>query len=247
MVVGSALGCGPSIRAEEAAEPVPQPLVYWSFDASTLQGDTLDAVVGDHDGTVSGARVHSNGQIGEALGFDGQDDHVTLSTFPDLTGPSTVATWVYMRRTPTPANPLFLARWDHPGQQRQFFLGTKNGSFAAGSSTDGSDERMIIPVDRAPIEELLMEWVHLAAVFDGEGLTLYRDGSPVAAAEFDDPSPLHTPSAPYPATMGRSFNAAPESILDGMLDEMAVWTEALTSEQIAQLHRRGDEGMALIE
>jgi hypothetical protein len=51
---------------------------YWTFDADTIEGDTIKDVWGDHDGTIFGDPEIVAGQAGQALKFDGQEDYIEV-------------------------------------------------------------------------------------------------------------------------------------------------------------------------
>ena len=57
---------------------------YWTFDESTIQGDTVEDIFGDNDGTVMGAPEMVEFAIGEALHFDGTDDYVEVESNESL-------------------------------------------------------------------------------------------------------------------------------------------------------------------
>lgn len=67
---------------------------YWTFDQANVHGDTAEDIWGDNDGTLVGDPQIGEGEVKEALEFDG-DDYIELddSTFPVGNEPRTVSAW----------------------------------------------------------------------------------------------------------------------------------------------------------
>ena len=70
---------------------------YWTFDEKDIAGGTVKDVWGENDGKIVGAPKVVDGQVGEALEFDGADDYVNLTNLGDFgekVGASTFEAWV---------------------------------------------------------------------------------------------------------------------------------------------------------
>ena len=70
---------------------------YWTFDRQDIAGDTVKDVWGENDGKIVGAPKVVDGQVREALQFDGSDDYVNLTNlgnFGEKVGASTFEAWV---------------------------------------------------------------------------------------------------------------------------------------------------------
>ena len=70
---------------------------YWTFDKQDIAGGTVKDVWGENDGKIVGNPKVVNGQVGEALEFDGSDDYVNLTNLGDFgekVGASTFEAWV---------------------------------------------------------------------------------------------------------------------------------------------------------
>lgn len=57
---------------------------YWTFDWQDVTGDTVIDVWGENDGMIFGNPKAVNGQVGEALEFDGTDGYVNLTALGDF-------------------------------------------------------------------------------------------------------------------------------------------------------------------
>ena len=70
---------------------------YWTFDKQDIAGGTVKDVWGENDGKIVGNPKVVDGQVGEALEFDGSDDYVNLTNLGDFgekVGASTFEAWV---------------------------------------------------------------------------------------------------------------------------------------------------------
>ncbi|MYB00394.1 LamG domain-containing protein [Candidatus Poribacteria bacterium] len=70
---------------------------YWTFDKQDIAGGTVKDVWGENDGKIVGDPKVVDGQVGEALEFDGSDDYVNLTNLGDFgekVGASTFEAWV---------------------------------------------------------------------------------------------------------------------------------------------------------
>ena len=70
---------------------------YWTFDEQDIAGGTVKDVWGENDGKIVGAPKIVDGQVGEALEFDGADDYINLTNLGDFgeqVGTSTFEAWV---------------------------------------------------------------------------------------------------------------------------------------------------------
>ena len=86
---------------------------YWTFDRQDITGDTVKDVWGENDGKIVGAPKIVDGQVGEALEFDGSDDYVNLTNlgnFGEQVGASTFEAWVKTDFKKRLDNPLQSAR-----------------------------------------------------------------------------------------------------------------------------------------
>ena len=85
-------------HSEYAESVVTDGLVsYWTFDWQDVAGDKVIDVWGENNGTIIGNLKAVNGQVGEALEFDGTDGYVNLTNLGDFgsqMGTSTFEAWI---------------------------------------------------------------------------------------------------------------------------------------------------------
>jgi hypothetical protein len=216
--------------AELPPEPPPDPdlLGYWSFDEGS-GGESMDL-----SGRGRGAKLTGtqwvDGKVGKAIAFDGNGGKGEVADAPELrvTGNFTIAFWArkdaevgdwvrFVGKSTEPERTFGI--WEWPKDDRRIkFQQTGPGAWFDLDSTK-------------PME--LGVWTHIAAVVDGNVARLYLNGAkdgekarPWAAATATD----------APLTFGHfPLHAA----YKGALDEIRLYSRALTDDEIRALYEGG--------
>lgn len=85
-------------------------------------------------------------------------------------------------------------------------------------------------------------WHHVAFVADGARIKLWRDGTFVTS--FPYPGTIITPAPTKRLEIGGNTSAASfQSYWDGKIDDAALWTRALTDEEMTAIYRAGLAGL----
>lgn len=111
-------------------------------------------------------------------------------------------------------------------------LGYGGGYLDFQSRSGGKSPTIIVD---APFSPLVGQWNHIALVRNGHVFHLYVNGSEAAAAEYQRPLPL--PQAPV--TLGTAGGLGP---VGASLDEVTVYTRALTREEVGAIAQAGSLG-----
>lgn len=166
------------------------------------------------------------GADGYAPALDGASSYVEVPHRADQNSvPLTASAWVRAngdggivnKYVSSSANGYQLYVWD--GRLRAWYFGASGSVYGGGLGLDGG-----------PIAD--GRWHHVALVIDGAGGQLFVDGRPVATQGWSG-----APSAPtttVPLSFGR-YPGPARQFLRGTLDEVALWSVALTGAQIASL------------
>jgi hypothetical protein len=211
-------------------------VAHYRFDEGSGTAVRDDAGKG-HDGSISGSTWSwlAQGRFGSALRL-AQGDYVAVDNFPDATPSWTIAAWVQIASadmgmgevTVLSTEEVFQGGWEinliaSDTEQRYHF-----GFWTGPSSTQYAYYDCVgcLTPDR---------WQHVAAVVDGQAMSLafYLDG--VLQARLS----ISKTIVPGRSTlyMGRWALDDPARLLSGALDDVAVWSRPLVSEEIAQLTR----------
>ncbi|HVR11785.1 MAG TPA: LamG domain-containing protein, partial [Thermoanaerobaculia bacterium] len=89
-----------------------------------------------------------------------------------------------------------------------------------------------------PFSPVVGHWYHLAVVRAGSLYTIYIDG--VASGTATNPSVIPDPNAPLTMAEGESIG-----FMNGLLDEVAIYSRALQPEEVAAIFRAGPSGKCI--
>jgi hypothetical protein len=195
----------------------------------TFDSDASDCV-GDNDGTLSGgASIVSDGERGYVLSLDGTDDYVDLPT-SGLTGgrsEATLSMWVKPDET-TSTNTI----WDeHNNWYWQFSL--LQSTWATRDSSTGTTGGRNNDLAYSGLGS--GDWKHLAVVYSVTAGTkeIYIDGESVTSTDVSVDALTSDRSGAY---IG---NASDGDNFDGMIDDVRLYSRALSEEEIGILAAGG--------
>ncbi|MBN0038579.1 family 43 glycosylhydrolase [Cellulosimicrobium cellulans] len=238
----SALVAGGALNASAGVE-VPEPVLEYTFDG--LAGAGAGTVVQD-SGSASHPGTVLNTGASLVTGPTGHEDDRALS----LPGGANTAAAPYVRIAPglldastTDVTMSAWIRWSGApactwpftlgsAVERHVFATTDCGGNAYGAIRDGNEVRATgqgtVPTNR---------WAHLAVVVDGgTSVSTYLDGVRVGHAATTHTAAAAVGTATFSGYVGKSFYAA-DAYWDGAIDDVRVYTEALTAEQLQEAER----------
>jgi hypothetical protein len=190
------------------------------------------------NGTVNGATWSwlQAGRFAGALRLE-QGDYVSVEDFPDATSGWTVSVWVQVRSadvgigeaTIISTEDVFKGGWEMNLTADSAHMEYHFGYWTGPTSYDYDAHYECPNCIRAD------RWQHVTAVVDGAAGTLafYLDGGLQARVQVQR---TISPGVPT-LSMGRWATADPARLLAGSLDDVAIWSRALVSEEIALLHQ----------
>lgn len=164
------------------------------------------------------------GVTSRALSLDGDGDYAeTEEPVVDTTGDYTVSAWVTLDELPG----NFATAVSQDGRQKEnpFYLQYGEGAFAF--SLQGADRVSV------PMTPELGSWHHLVGTRDAEtgDVRLYVDGELGGSTTVD-----HSSVSTGPLAIGRAkWNGGFTDWWNGAIDEVRVWDEALSAEEVADL------------
>jgi len=244
------------------SHPVSSLVARWNFNEGS--GTTASDSAGDNDGTIHGpawATDHrpnapcatpiviptpSPPQPCEpstgSLSFDGIDDYATLFFNVDETLPFSISAWVYLDQYrdligpfPLYGGNVIFSRGNSCCSGQWDYIFNVNGHHKLGFVTH--PEFCCADTVEAEDDFPLGGWVFVT--FTHEGLTgkLYQDGQLVGINDNMRPGNNHNES---PTVIGASWNSDygydHECTWDGFIDDLAVYNQALTQEEIAGIY-----------
>jgi hypothetical protein len=226
------LGLAAFARAGLAADCVPPPagLVAWW----RAEGNTLDSVGTSH-GTLMNGASFAPGLAGQAFSFDGADDYLNVPDSPN---------WAF--RT----NDFTIECWAKFNQVKSSMLvyqlnGNSRGGFEFDFQVQGGALPSILgfAIDPSsfgiarPWSPALNTWYHLAVTRTAGTFRLFVDGQQLGV-EQPDARPIATVTGPLQIGNYEITTYA----LNGFIDELSIYRQALSPGQISDLYAAGSVG-----
>jgi hypothetical protein len=232
-----------SFAASNTCVVPPSGLVsWWPGD-----GDAND-IAGDNHGALQNGATFQNGMVEQAFSFDGVDDFVSVphDASQNIREALTIDAWVMKKGPCQRLNCIVLIKEDvsAPGEQdlRYGLLIFDEGGVAPGrvslSLNTGIWEDVVI--SNTVLQEDV--WYHVAGTYDGSTARIYVNGVLENSVE---KSGLVLPSTGGAIKIGQeSAVEDPEGpeFFNGLIDEVELYSRALSAEEIATLYNAGGAG-----
>jgi hypothetical protein len=221
--------------AVPAAAQNPSPILRWHFNEAT--GNSATEEIHHADGLVSGVFERVDGVQGDALRLDGETSSIVVPALklPALGSSFTIEAWIAIDAYPWNWAPIVDQR---SGENAGFLFGVDSFGHLGLQAKAGRAWEYVVSGEQLPLKR----WVHVAASLSTSGgMTLFIDGKEVrnrkTAGEF-------IAATGQDLLIGRVRNAMLPAqwihpkfpvwySFDGILDEIAVFGEALNAQQIA--------------
>jgi hypothetical protein len=215
VTTASAVGAGSRSAASASASGL---VAAYSFNDGT--GTTTADVSGNgHPGTISGASWTNDGRYGGALSFDGTDDHVALGSLGTFYQSGfTLEAWV-KKATDTKKDVAVLGSFTGAGAGPMIWVDHLAGHYrlTAGLSLDN-----YLDSGQSPVADT---WQHLAVTYDGTIARFYIGGTEVASRTISSFGASNT------WRVG-AYDTTPFGFFDGVIDEVRIYSRALTPAEI---------------
>jgi hypothetical protein len=209
----------------------------WLFDEG--KGNVAkDSSGNGNDGKLMNEPKWIDGKFGKALEFDGTDDYVNVDDNDELSGSDgknlTVLAWFKTTKIDGTDNTPIVTKY-LDASQKDWGLTVDSGKlkFAYETVGAGVDFEVNAPSMGGTVE--LNKWYHGAFVLDGKDVKVYLDSNEVAAATI----PTETPNTDVNVAIGAVVYR--NNYYQGIIDEVAVITAALSQEDIAVIMNEGLE------
>ncbi len=215
----------------------PQAGGFWNFDEPVWDGtagEVADASGNGINGTALGGAGTASadpavpgtpGTCGYGV-FDGNTAHVLIPHDPALNGNTalTYVAWINPDGWSSGIRQV-MAKSVHGGGNGRAQMGmfSESGEFKGRAET--SEGRVEVTMPLPPTGS----WTHVALVFDGDSLSLYRDGLLANSTTFSTRTLVQTTD---PLQVSKRVGTD-EYYFDGLIDEVGVYTQALTAADIA--------------
>jgi len=217
--------------AAVGASPGPGIVGLWHFDEGSGASTVADSSGNGNTGTVTGATTGVAGMFDNGLSFDGTNDYVDFGSDASLqlTDEFTIELWV--NRTDKTTFERFLS---HSTDASTY-------AYEVGVDYANPDEwRLRLNSDAATLTVAMAgdagEWIHVAFVYDkslaSDNMKIYENGVEVASGDYSTSLTGH-------GTLLTNRAGKTDGWLKSTIDEVRIWDEALTAEQIEVSYELG--------
>ena len=217
----------------EATQGLDRGLVgHWTFDDGE-GAIARDVSGGENHGRIMGGAKWTDGKIGGALAFDGEDDFVSIPNQDhfNLTGGITVLAWVQVRSFTRPWQAI-VTKGD-----RAWRLHRANERQSVGfACSDLARDQVGDLLGKTDIAD--GEWHHVAGILDEGKMSIFVDGVLDASATF---SP-NISTNEYPVLIGANAQVKGRWF-HGIIDEVRIYDRALSLDELRALAGGGETGV----
>lgn len=220
----------PSIIALDLTDNL---ISYWKLD-DTDDTNVLDAH-GGNGGTQDGTLDEETGKIGTSFAFGGDGDNVDLGDVSEVEGIGafSVSLWAKVPGASVSQTRYMVTKRGDGG--RVFYLHARdNENVYFEVHNDSTGEGVAFVTD--PFDNVADTWVHIVGVYNGTNVMVYANavvGGTVGTLSGN------TDSSTDPMVIGAENTAGQNSWL-GHVDEVAIWSKALTQTDIDALYNSGN-------
>ena len=189
------------------------------------------------NGEIVGEPEWVTGKFGEALKFDGSDDHIDIpKPTPEILQPEkmiTMMAWVKPDK--------IQGDWDCILSMQKGTTGSNTYSIDIGSpSTPGKIGVIVNDTRINDTEEITAgSWYHVAATYDGSKIILCKDGEEVAEKDYTGPFQYAEGGRLVINGNYNSANGGLGEFVEGIIDEVILLDEALTANEIKKFMAKG--------
>ena len=206
-------------------------IAFWTFDSSDIEGEIAIDVLGDNDGTISGVPRIVNGQIEEALEFDGVGSYIDLGNARDLDLPVVTAECWF--KTSSGSEMRLFA----PGSAfaNKWFLALNDGGNIVVSRTTGENQNQ-----QTTSSFNDGQWHHVVGISAARAsdIKIYVDG------ELEPSNPLAEAwSLNGDCKIGAKGDA--QYMFSGIIDEFKIYNRALTEAEVQQNYKATSQFIAV--
>ena len=206
---------------------------YWKLDESS--GNASDETANNNDLTNQNSVAYSAAKINNGADFVSANSKyltkVSAANLPLGASARTFSLWFKSPDAGSLVNYTFLMYGTGSSKALQWFAFGNDGGGNRGVAWNGYASDLFRAYAFAA-----NTWYHIVGTFDGTNARVYINGSLQGSAE--DHSDWNTSGATL--SLGRSEQSGGTYYLNGSLDEVGIWSRALSSDDVLELYNSGD-------
>ena len=216
-----------------ATNPAVNLIGFWTGD-----GDARDFLGLNPNGILRGNANYRVGKVGQAFNLDGSGDYVEIPDDPDHRPANiTVEGWFNVRSI---SDSHFVSKPIIGTNSNSYVVWYDGGVMRAGHGDQFSNFETL----STTFSPNLNTWYHFAYTYDDANNVhrFYINGAEIASAA--STLPLYYDATPHPLLIGAEYGppGTPYSFVDGRMDEISLYSRALSASEIAAVYNAGAAG-----
>lgn len=169
-----------------------------------------------------------------SLTFNGIDEYVRVSDHASLNAPTEYTYSAWVKVTDFAGGRYFVTKWESAGNQRALACIINSGGFVQVTiSPDGATSEVV----SASQAISLNTWTHIVCQFKSEECRIFLDGIDRTSAPTVATTSINTSTADL--ILGAFSSASPSTMIEGLMDEIAVYDKFLTPSEISSIYGAG--------
>lgn len=212
----------------------------------TGDGDTRDFTGGNPNGSLRGDAGFAVGKVGQAFTLDGNGDYIEVADDADHRPATQLTAEGWFKFNNFNNVPHMIGKGLRGNDRDSYAMWFANGNIRLGYS-DSASNMFVYDTGFVP---KVGEFNHYAMVLntDDAGVNsntfkLYVDGVQVFSGVAG--GPIFYDANPHPLTIGVDINNdIPDFPLDGQIDEVSLYSRALSADEVAAIYSAGNAGKA---
>lgn len=197
-------------------------IAYWSFDANTIKGDTVNDVSGNNNnGTANFPIKTVAGKIGDAMEFDGVNDHYVKTELM-------IGSEVYEKLT--------MMAWAKPYQEHEAWGSVMNcddGGWDRGFGYRNDTWEIQVghggDWQAVPGDVSINDWQHVVVIYTPDNVVFYKNGERFEFGEAATPT-----TTTNPLIIGDDIPCGPNCSFPGAIDEVLIYSRDLSDAEVQQ-------------
>ncbi len=249
------VGTGTSEAASLEGGDLPSLRGWWSLDDNTGTSTAAERSGNNYTSTLNGTMTESDwvsGKFGSALAFDGTDDAIDIENNINFsnTNAFSISAWIY--RSDVSGDQEIVSKKLSSGSGDSGYSiyqwSSGNGGNTCLYAADGTNQYETCTADDTTTT--LNEWEHIVVVYDNSsttGSTIYINGANAEHSAYESGSPATVGSISNTNSLcigsagsGGADCSSVSRHFSGRIDDVRIYSQALTPQQVAYLYNRGE-------
>ena len=202
---------------------------YWKLDETS--GNAADSTGNGYTGTCTNITYTASGKVSRCYTFNGSTSHVYLGNVIKPTTAVSFSFW--FKTTGTASEAFFIEHTEYDGAWKGFRCSIYDNGAIGILFANGNDLQMLDAAYSSGKDD--DQWHHVLVTFNGTTVYIYFDGTKNSGWSW----PYTIAYVTSTPNLAFGSNSSGGLVLDGEMDEIAIWNRALSDTEASDLYNSG--------